>query len=60
MKTEHGIIAVIAGVVLFFVGDKIANVGGAIDNIIASKWTSIALIVGGGLLVASPALKKVL
>lgn len=47
-------ILIIAGIILLFVGDKLANVGNSVDSIVSSKWTAIALIVaGGGLFLAS-------
>lgn len=41
-----------AGIVLLFVGSKIANVGASVDSVISSKWTAIALIVVGGGIIA--------
>jgi hypothetical protein len=46
----YGIFAVAAGALLLFAGDSIANVGESIDNLIASKWTAIALMVFGAVL----------
>lgn len=41
------------GIVLLFIGDKIANVGASVDSVVASKWTAIALIVAGGGIIAN-------
>lgn len=48
-----GIVAVGAGLVILFAGSEIAGVGAAIDNLVQSKWTAAALIVGGVALFAS-------
>ena len=46
------LLVISAGILLLFIGDKIANVGQSVDNVVASKWTAIALIVVGGGLIA--------
>ena len=46
------LLVISAGIVLLFIGDKIANIGQSVDNVVASKWTAIALIVVGGGLIA--------
>lgn len=48
-----GIVAVGAGLVFLFAGAEIAGVGASIDNLVQSKWTAAALIVGGVALFAS-------
>jgi hypothetical protein len=42
-----GIVAVGAGLVILFAGSEIAGVGQSIDNLVASKWTGAALLIGG-------------
>lgn len=32
------------GVVILFIGDTLAGVGSAVDNLVASKWTGVALL----------------
>ena len=51
METAFTMIGV--GIMLLFLGQRLANIGDTIDRIIASKWTAIALIVVGGFFVAS-------
>ncbi len=48
-----GIVAVGAGLVFLFAGSEIAGVGASIDNLVQSKWTAAALLVGGVALFAS-------
>jgi hypothetical protein len=51
LAIEFAIIGV--GILLLFIGDKIANIGNSVDSIVASKWTAVALIVvGGGIIVS--------
>lgn len=53
INMETAFATVGAGVLLLFLGSKIANVGDTVDRIIASKWTAVALIVVGGFFVAT-------
>jgi hypothetical protein len=46
----YGVFAFAAGAVLLFAGSALANVGQSVDNLIASKWTAIALMVFGAVL----------
>lgn len=48
-----GVIAVGAGLVFLFAGSEIAGVGQSVDNLVQSKWTAAALILGGVALFAS-------
>lgn len=46
------------GILLLFIGGKIANIGQSVDSIISNKWTAIALIVIGGGLIAHKELTR--
>lgn len=48
MRGFGPLIVIGLGLVILFVGDKIANVGASVDNLISSKWTGWALLLGGG------------
>jgi hypothetical protein len=40
-----------AGILLLFIGDKLAGIGNSVDSVVASKWTAISLIaIGGGVI----------
>ena len=41
------IVAVGLGLVVLFAGSEIAGIGASIDNLVQSKWTAAALVVGG-------------
>ena len=41
------IVAVGLGLVVLFAGSEIAGIVASIDNLVQSKWTAAALVVGG-------------
>lgn len=57
---KAGIVAAGAGLVVLFAGQELAGVGQGIDNLVASKWTGAALLIGGALLfVASGGMRAI-
>lgn len=52
-----GLIAVVGGVGLLFLGDEIADIGDHVDNAIQNKWTAIGFIAIGAAFLFLPSLK---
>lgn len=52
------LIIISIGILLLFIGSKIANIGESVDSVISSKWTAISLIVIGGGLIAYKDIKR--
>ena len=42
-----GILLAGAGLVVIFAGSELAGVGQSIDNLVASKWTGVAMVASG-------------